>query len=46
MIYYRYYLDMTVREIAAETGMSKSAVARAAQNAEEKLKKLLTEGQK
>ena len=45
MIYYRYYLDLTVREIAAETGMSKSAVARAAQNAEEKLKKLLTEGQ-
>ena len=46
MIYYRYYLDMTVREIAAETGMSKSAVARAAQNAEDQLKKLLTEGQK
>lgn len=45
MIYYRYYLDFTVREIASETGMSKSAVARAAQNAEEKLKKLLTEGQ-
>ena len=45
MIYYRYYLDLTVREIAAETGMSKSAVARAAQNAEEKLKILLIEGQ-
>ena len=45
MIYYRYYLDFTVREIAAETGMSKSAVARAAQNAEDKLKKLLQEGQ-
>ncbi len=45
MIYYRYYLDFTVREIALETGMSKSAVARAALNAEEKLKKLLTEGQ-
>ena len=46
MIYYRYYLDLTVREIALETGMSKSAVARAAQNAEEKLKSLLLEGQK
>ena len=45
MIYYRYYLDFTVREIAAETGMSKSAVARAAQNAEDKLKNLLQEGQ-
>ena len=45
MIYYRYYLDFTVREIAAETGMSKSAVARAAQNAEDKLNKLLQEGQ-
>ena len=45
MIYYRYYLDFTVREIAAETGMSKSAAARQAQNAEEKLKKLLKEGQ-
>ena len=45
MIYYRYYLDFTVREIAAETGMSKSAAARLAQNAEEKLKKLLIEGQ-
>ena len=45
MIYYRYYLDFTVREIAAETGMSKSAAARAAQNAEEKLKKLLLAGQ-
>ena len=45
MIYYRYSLDFTVREIAAETGMSKSAVARAAQNAEEKLKKLLLAGQ-
>ena len=45
MIYYRYYLDFTVREIAQETGMSKSAVARAAQNAEEKLKRLLSAGQ-
>ena len=45
MIYYRYYLDFTVREIAAQTGISKSAVARAAQNAEEKLKKYLLAGQ-
>ena len=29
MIYYRYYLDLTVREIAAETGKSKSAVGAA-----------------
>ena len=45
MIYYRYYLDFTVREIAKETGMSKSAVARLTAAAEEKLKLLLREGQ-
>lgn len=41
MIYYRYYLDFTVRDIARETGMSKSAAERALQAAEESLKKLL-----
>ncbi len=45
MIYYRYYLDLTVREIAAETGKSKSAVGRLVTAAEEKLKELLSEGQ-
>ena len=45
MIYYRYYLDFTVREIAQETGMSKSAAARLVSLAEEKLKKLLGAGQ-
>lgn len=43
MIYYRYYLDLTVREIARETGMSKSAAARALLRAEEKLRELLHE---
>lgn len=45
MIYYRYYLDFTVREIARETGMSKSAVQRQTVAAEEKLRKILSEGQ-
>ena len=43
MIYYRYYLDFTVRDIAKETGMSKSTAFRALENAEKKLKKLLGE---
>lgn len=41
LIYYRYYLDFTIREIAAETGLSKSAVQRALAATEEKLKKLM-----
>ena len=45
MIYYRYYLDMTVREIAKETGMSKSAVARTVAAAENQLKIFLGAGQ-
>ncbi len=45
MIYYRYYLDFTVRDVAKETGMSKSAVQRLTAIAEEKLRKLLSEGQ-
>ncbi len=46
LIYYRYYLDFTVREIAKETGISKSAVQRQTAAAEEKLRILLSEGQK
>lgn len=45
MIYYRYYLDFTVRETAKETGMSKSAVQRQIAAAEAKLRKILSEGQ-
>lgn len=45
MIYYRYYLDFTVREIANETGLSKSAVQRLVASAEKNLKKLLGPGQ-
>lgn len=45
MIYYRYYLDWTVRDIAKETGMSKSAVQRAVSAAEEALKAFLDAGQ-
>lgn len=45
MIYYRYYLDFTVRETAKETGMSKSAVQRLTASAEEKLRKSLSVGQ-
>ena len=44
MIYYRYYLDLTVREIARATGMSKSAAARAVVHAEEKLKSYFARG--
>ena len=45
MIYYRYYLDLTVREIAREQNMSKSSVERAVSRAEEMLKKALQAGQ-
>lgn len=45
MIYYKYYLDFTVRETASETGISKSAVQRLTASAEKKLKSLLGEGQ-
>ncbi len=41
MIYYRYYLDLTVREIARETGMSKSAADRLIRAAEQKLREAL-----
>lgn len=38
IIYCRYYMDMTVRETAAELKMSKSVVQRAQKEAEEKIK--------
>lgn len=41
IIYFVYYLDMTVREIASELNMSKSTVQRLKEKAEEKLKNLL-----
>lgn len=44
LIYYRYYLDFTVRETAAEMGLSKSSVQRMTEQAEKKLKEIL--GQK
>lgn len=43
-MYLKYYVDMTVREIAAEMKISKSAADRLIQRAEEKLKKLLSAG--
>ncbi len=45
MIYYRYYLDLTVREIAREEGIGKSSAERAVVRAEELLKKFLKAGQ-
>lgn len=44
VIYYTYYFDMTVREIAAELNLSKSAVQRTKDRAEAKLKNLLDGG--
>lgn len=46
VIYYRYYLDYTVRDIAKETGIPKSTVMRLIQAAEENLKKILSDGDK
>lgn len=43
-IFYTYYLDMTVRETAAEMKISKSGAARLIARAEENLKKLLSQG--
>lgn len=42
IIYCRYYLDMTVRETAAQLKMSKSAVQRNQENAENKIKIILS----
>ncbi len=44
LIYYTYYLDMTIREIAKEMGISKSAVSRQLKKAEENLKIFLNNG--
>ena len=41
MIYMKYFLDMTVREIAKEIGKSKSYVAKEISKTEEFMKKLL-----
>ena len=46
LIYYRYYMDMTVREIAAKTGKSKSQIQRDLEETEKTLKNLLAEGDK
>lgn len=44
VIYYTYYLDMTVREIASCMKLSKSTVQRISERAEQKLKNLLDGG--
>ena len=44
VIYYKYYLDMTVREIAVELKCGKSTVQRTAEKAEQKLKNFLNGG--
>ena len=44
VIYYIYYLDMTVREIAAEMKCGKSTVQRTAERAQQKLKNYLQSG--
>lgn len=44
VIYFKYYLDMTVREIAAELKCGKSSVQRTIERAERKLKNLLESG--
>ncbi len=41
VIYYKYYLEMTVREIASAARLSRSSAQRLIQRAEENLKKLL-----
>ncbi|PWM73613.1 MAG: hypothetical protein DBX59_04715 [Bacillota bacterium] len=42
LIYYRYYMDMTLREIAKATGKSKSQIQRDLEETEKSLKKYLT----
>lgn len=44
VIYFKYYLDMTVREIAVEMKCGKSTVQRTADRAEQKLKTFLSGG--
>jgi len=46
IIYYSYYLGMTVREAAKNAGLSKSTAQRLLSSAEEKLKTLLSGGTK
>lgn len=45
IIYLKYYIDMTVREIASEMRISKSAAQRLIERAENKLKNILETGQ-
>lgn len=45
IIYLKYYIDMTVREIASEMRISKSSAQRLIERAESKLKNLLGTGQ-
>lgn len=45
MIYLKYFMDMNVREIAKELGVSKSYVAKEISKAEEKIKNSLNRGQ-
>lgn len=45
VIYLKYFVDMTVREIAAELNLSKSSAQRLIEKAEQSLKNLLTAGQ-
>lgn len=44
VIYLSYYMDMTIREIAVELNLSKSAVGRIKEKGEEKLKNFLKGG--
>lgn len=43
-VYYKYFMDQTVRDIAKFTGQSKSAVQRTIDRAEQKMKTFLTDG--
>lgn len=45
VIYLKYFVDMTVREIAVELKLSKSSAQRLIEKAEQNLKNLLTAGQ-
>ena len=46
VLYQKYFMDLTVREIAHEVGKSKSAVQRALSSAEQKVKNFVTSGTK
>ena len=46
ILYQKYFMDFTVREIASASGKSKSAVQRALNSAEEKVRKFVQSGTK